>query len=77
MKHLIRWYSRASTADSCLQSPLLPAIRLDWGWQFAPTGCGKMHNMAKIVDFLASLNIHFPSASAILWLGLSFLEEYC
>jgi|SRR5271168_87933 len=72
MKHLVRWYSRASTAASYLQSPLLLAVRLDWGWQFVQTGWGKMHNMAKIVDFFASLNIPFPSASAHFVAGLEF-----
>jgi putative oxidoreductase len=72
MKHLVRWYSRASAAASRLQSPLLLAVRLDWGWQFAQTGWGKMHNMAKIVDFFVSLHIPFPSASAYFVAGLEF-----
>src|SRR5277367_3789581 len=72
MKLLIRWYTRAAAAASYLQSPLLLAVRLDWGLQFAQTGWGKMHNMAKIVDFFTSLNIPFPSTSAHFVAGLEF-----
>ncbi len=72
MKHILYWYARASTAVSYLQSPLLLAVRLYWGWQFAQTGWGKMHNIVKITDFFASLNIPFPSANAHFVAGLEF-----
>ena len=55
-----------------LQSPFLLAIRLYWGWQFAQTGWGKMHNIAKIAEFFASLNIPFPEFSADFISGLEF-----
>lgn len=73
MKSLIQWYSRFSTAASYLQSPLLLAVRLYWGWQFAQTGWGKLHNLAKITSFFASLNIPFPAASAHFVAGLEFV----
>ena len=72
MKSLVRLYSRLSTVASYLQSPFLLAVRLYWGWQFAQTGWGKMHNIAKITDFFTSLNIPFPSASAHFISGLEF-----
>ena len=72
MKYLIQWYERASGLASCLQSPLLLAVRLYWGWQFAQTGWGKMHNIGKITAFFASLNIPFPSANAHFVAGLEF-----
>jgi len=72
VKHILHWYSRASTTASYLQSPLLLAVRLYWGWQFAQSGWGKMHNLAKITDFFASLNIPFPSANAHFVSGLEF-----
>ncbi len=72
MKHLLHWYTRAAAAASNLQSPLLLAVRLYWGWQFAQTGWGKMHNIAKITDFFASLNIPFPSANAHFVAALEF-----
>jgi putative oxidoreductase len=55
-----------------LQSPFLLAIRLYWGWQFAQTGWGKMHNIAKITGFFMSLNIPFPAFSACFISGLEF-----
>jgi putative oxidoreductase len=72
MKYLISVYSRGAAVASALQSPLLLAVRLYWGWQFAQTGWGKMHNIAKITAFFASLNIPFPSANAHFVAGLEF-----
>jgi putative oxidoreductase len=72
MKSLIQLYSRFSEVASYLQSPFLLAVRLYWGWQFAQTGWGKMHNIAKITGFFSSLNIPFPSLSAHLISGLEF-----
>jgi putative oxidoreductase len=72
MKSLVHLYSRFSTVASYLQSPFLLAVRLYWGWQFAQTGWGKMHNIAKITGFFSSLNIPFPSVSAHLISGLEF-----
>jgi putative oxidoreductase len=72
MKTLLRLYSHFSRVDSYLQSPFLLAVRLYWGWQFAQTGWGKMHNIAKITGFFASLNIPFPAASAPIISGLEF-----
>jgi putative oxidoreductase len=72
MKSLSALYSRCSTFVCYLQSPLLLAVRLYWGWQFAQTGWGKMHNIAKITGFFTSLNIPFPAASAHFISGLEF-----
>jgi len=70
MKHLVRIYKRAVAALSSLQSPMLLAVRLYWGFQFAQTGWGKLHGLAKITDFFASLNIPFPAFNAhfVSWL---------
>jgi putative oxidoreductase len=72
MKTLLRLYSHFSRVASYLQSPFLLAVRLYWGWQFAQTGWGKMHNIAKITGFFASLNIPFPAANAHFISGLEF-----
>jgi putative oxidoreductase len=72
MKTLLRWYSDFSRGASQLQSPFLLAVRLYWGWQFAQTGWGKMHHIAKITAFFAGLNIPFPAASAHFISGLEF-----
>ena len=73
MKHWIWLYTRVATMFSHLQSPFLLAVRLYWGWQFAQTGWGKMHHIAKIAGFFASLGIPFPSANAHFIAGLEFV----
>ncbi|ADV83043.1 DoxX family protein [Terriglobus saanensis] len=73
MKHLINWYTRFTAATSHLQSPMLLAVRLYWGWQFMTNGWGKLHGLAKITDFFASLNIPLPALSAHFVSGLEFL----
>jgi putative oxidoreductase len=73
MKILMQWYSRFSMAASYLQSPLLLAVRLYWGWQFMQTGWGKLHNLARITGFFASLNIPFPAVSAHFISGLELV----
>jgi putative oxidoreductase len=72
MRQVLRIYRRAVSALSLLQSPMLLAVRLYWGFQFAQTGWGKLHNLAKITGFFASLNIPFPSVNAPLVSGLEF-----
>ena len=56
-----------------LCSPLLLFVRLYWGWQFAETGWGKLHNQAKVIEFFTSLNIPFPAFNAHFVSGLEFL----
>ncbi len=65
-------YALAVSAASSLQSPFLLLVRLYWGWQFAQTGWGKMHDLAKITNFFASLHIPFPGANAHFVSGLEF-----
>jgi putative oxidoreductase len=52
---------------------MLLAVRLYWGLQFAQTGWGKLHNLAKITAFFASLNIPFPGFTAPFVSTLEFL----
>ena len=49
---------------SSLQSPLLLALRLYWGWSFFETGKGKLGNLGQTTEFFASLNIPFPALNA-------------
>jgi putative oxidoreductase len=72
MKRWLETYFGISGKISLLQSPFLLAIRLYWGWQFAQSGWGKLHNLAKITDYFTSLNIPFPAASAHFIAGLEF-----
>jgi len=73
MKPLLNLYRRAVSALSLLQSPMLLAVRLYWGYQFTQTGWGKLHNLAKITGFFASLNIPFPAFSAHFVSGLELV----
>lgn len=72
MKRWIKMYLGISTKLSLLQSPFLLAVRLYWGWQFAQTGWGKMHNIGKITAFFMSLNIPLPAFNAHFISGLEF-----
>ena len=65
MAHIFRLYRRITSALSPLQSVMLLAVRLYWGFQFAQTGWGKLHNLAKITAFFAGLNIPFPAFTAL------------
>ncbi|HTX75259.1 MAG TPA: DoxX family protein [Terracidiphilus sp.] len=59
-------YTRATAVLNRLQSPLLLAIRLYWGWQFCEDGWGKLTHLGKVTDFFTSLNLPAPHATAIL-----------
>src|SRR5580658_6703414 len=72
MNALIRWYTCFASIANYVQSPFLLAVRLYWGWQFAQTGWGKMHNIPKITGFFTSLNIPFPAFNAHFVSGLEF-----
>jgi len=72
MKRWLETYFGRSGKISLLQSPFLFVVRLYWGWQFAQTGWGKLHNLAKISDYFTSLNIPFPAANAHFVAGLEF-----
>jgi putative oxidoreductase len=49
-----------------LQSPLLLAIRLYWGWQFMQDGWGKFTHLARVAGFFGSINLPAPYATALL-----------
>lgn len=53
-------------AASTLQSPLLLALRLYWGWQFFQTGRGKLMHHDKVTLFFQSLHIPLPSFNVYL-----------
>lgn len=63
-------YESFATIASALRSPLLLAIRLYWGFQFAQTGWGKLQNMQRVTGYFTTLGIPFPHANAIFISGL-------
>jgi putative oxidoreductase len=73
MAHLLVIYRRIASRLSSIQSVMLLAVRLYWGFQFAQTGWGKLHHLAKITGFFASLNIPFPGFTAPLVSALEFV----
>jgi len=49
---------------SSLQSPFLAIVRVYWGWQIAQNGWGKLHNLANVTQFFASLGLPAPGPTA-------------
>lgn len=57
-------YARVCEILNRLQSPLLLAIRVYWGWQFAQDGYGKLTHLARVTEYFTSLNLPAPGATA-------------
>jgi len=69
---LVRGCAKCEAAAVWLQSAFLLGVRLYWGWQFVQTGWGKLHNLAKVTAFFASLGIPLPGLNAPFVAGLEF-----
>jgi putative oxidoreductase len=61
-----RAYALLVAWASMLQSPLLLAIRLYWGWQFCHAGWGKLQTHGDVTEYFMSLHIPLPGLNA--WL---------
>ena len=61
---IVRAFSVLTGIGNSLQTPLLLAVRLYWGWQFAQTGWGKLHNIPHVTEFFMSLGIPAPGLNA-------------
>jgi putative oxidoreductase len=59
-RSLARAYERFVRVLNYLQSPLLLAVRLYWGWQFAEDGWGKLSNNPKVTEYFASIGVPQP-----------------
>ena len=59
-------YRSFESVCSRLQSPLLLAIRLYWGFQFAQDGWGKLTHLDKVTDFFTTLNLPAPHLTALM-----------
>lgn len=66
MQTLVNLYTRCAGLLARLQSPLLLAIRLYWGWQFCQDGWGKLTHLDKVTDFFTSLNLPAPHMTALM-----------
>jgi putative oxidoreductase len=58
-------YEGCASILNRLQSPLLLAIRLYWGWQYAQDGWGKLTHLDKVTDFFTSLSLPAPHLTAL------------
>ena len=59
-------YGGFASLLNSLQSPLLLAIRLYWGFQFIQDGWGKLTHLAKVTEFFASLGLPAPWLAALM-----------
>src|SRR5689334_17944954 len=59
-------YGKLVHGASYLQSPLLLAIRLFWGWQFFQAGWGKLQDLERVTGFFTQLGIPMPHLNAIM-----------
>jgi putative oxidoreductase len=73
LNKMVYCYEMFSRLVSGAQSPFLLLVRLYWGWQFAQTGWGKLHNLLKITEFFTSLNLPFPAFTAPFVAGVEFI----
>ena len=60
------WYRRCAFVLSYLESPLLLAIRIYWGWQFMQDGWGKLTHLSKVAEFFSTLSLPAPLATAFI-----------
>lgn len=58
-------YNRFVSLANRLQSPLLLAIRLYWGWQFMQDGWGKLTHLERVTQFFTTLGLPAPGMTAI------------
>jgi putative oxidoreductase len=71
MQMLVNLYASIRGFLARLQSPLLLAIRIYWGFQFAQDGWGKLTHLDKVTEFFTSLNLPAPHMTA---LGVASIE---
>ena len=67
-------YGGFVTVLNLLESPLLLAIRLYWGWQFAQDGWGKLTHLDKVTQFFSSLSLPAPGVAALM---VAVIELVC
>ena len=59
-------HDRFTRLLNLFQSPLLLAVRLYWGWQFAQDGWGKLTHLDRVTQFFASLNLPAAGTTALI-----------
>lgn len=71
--NMLEAYALFGSMMSFAQSPFLLLVRLYWGWQFAQTGWGKLHNLPQITQFFTSPHLPFPGFTAPFVAGVEFM----
>jgi putative oxidoreductase len=66
-------YGRFASLLNWLQSPLLLAIRLYWGYQFVQDGWGKLTHLTKVADFFSTLGLPAPWLAALMVALVEFI----
>ena len=67
------WHAMFVRVMNSLQSAFLLLIRIYFGWQFAQSGWGKLHNLSGVTQFFASLGIPAPHFNAVFVAGFEFV----
>ena len=66
MGRLATAYDAFCVVLNSLRNPLLLAIRLYWGWQFATDGWGKLTHLDRVANYFGnSLHLPAPGATAL------------
>jgi len=65
-------YEKFTLLLAKLECPLLTAIRLYWGFQFAQDGWGKLTHLPRVTEFFASLNLPAPGLTALAVASIEF-----
>ncbi len=64
MQRVASWVRRGSEWAAWGQSPLLLAVRLLLGVQFAQSGWGKLHHLDRVTAFFTELKLPAPAVTA-------------
>ncbi len=72
MQTIASFYSGFAALLARLQSPLLLAIRLYWGFQFTQDGWGKLTHLDKVTEFFTSLSLPAPHMTALAVASIEF-----
>jgi putative oxidoreductase len=72
-----KFYLTIISLGTYFQSILLLAMRLYWGGSLVISGWGKLHHIANVSEYFASLNIPFPMLNAYLVGTIEFVGGIC
>lgn len=77
MEFFKSFYSSLIKVGNFLQSFILLAMRLFWGWQFFSTGFNKLSDISPIIEYFQSLGIPLPTLNAYLVASIECVGGLC